>query len=138
MGLASRCQRSLFRLASPRQHTLVKLLLIVLLVTIWLLQFNKLQSTSVGVLVAAEPKPIVEKLSASNEVIKFKRDFETIFSPSIQPTTQSMNVSIIERSKYEIRVATTDFPVEQEKSRIRISKSMLVSMVLMYFLIGDC
>ncbi len=138
MGLASRCQRSLLRLASPRQHT-VKLLLIVLSVTIWIFFSNELQSTSVGVVIAAEPKPTAGELSASNEVIKFKRGFENIAGPTIQQTKRPMNLSIAETSEYETSeyetteyetsFATTGSLVEQEKSRIRLSKRMFVSVL---------
>ena len=133
MGLVSRCQRSLLRLASPRQHT-VKLLLIVLSVTIWIFFSNELQSTSVGVLIAAESKPTAGELSALNEVINFKRDFENIAGPTIQQTKRPMNVSIAETSEYETTeyetsFATTDSLVDQEKSRIRLSKRMFVSVL---------
>ncbi len=122
-----RIRRKLFCLISPRQYTLVKLLLVILFSTVWFLNSKQLQLQSTLNSVAVSKKnfekvtPSVEKVSKIVEKEVRTMTPLSISSSSLQEyKTIHLSLPISTMSKAVIVIAATTFTDEMEKSRSRL------------------
>lgn len=134
MGLPSRCQRSVLRVLSPRQQPLIKLTLLVLLLTVWLVGYHLPGIPNSTYRNDRVVQTLIDNVQHGHHEVKLSRSLN---EESHLEVTKTLNNNLYSTFK---QMSTTDIAErvltqvvsseEQQKSQPHVGKSELLVVLI--------